>query len=67
MDGCRACGQPHGCAHTDLEYAGLVPPRSTNPLSAPISPEGGQGRAAPDQCPPLRRGPITHGEANVAR
>ncbi|ALJ14090.1 hypothetical protein [Sphingopyxis macrogoltabida] len=24
---CRACGQPHGCDHSDAEYQGVVPPR----------------------------------------
>lgn len=57
----------HVRAWNTLFRLGWQEQRSTNPLPAPIPPEGGQGWAAPDQCPPLRRGPITHGEANVAR
>ncbi len=61
---CRSCGQPD-CTHTDLEYAGLVPPRATETRPAMLPPCR-VGRAAPEAhppAPPVR--PNNHGEANV--
>lgn len=63
MTTCHVCGAAD-CAHPDLEYAGLVPPRATETRPG-FPPVAGSGRAAPEYCPPLnRRGPHNHGEAH---